>query len=97
MSKVSFLRAHLSSQEFVLSDWFLKVPAKVPVPRWVGDNTDLPSNSNISKTIRVNIAFTWTVFKEHLISFVMVCWLIDFVLLVLKLLMFKASEIIGIS
>ena len=30
----------------------------LPVPRWAGDNTDLPSNSNISKTVTVNIAFT---------------------------------------
>ena len=29
----------------------------LPVPHRAGDNTDLPSNSNISKTVRVNIAF----------------------------------------
>ena len=28
-----------------------------PVIRWAGHNTDLPSNINISKTVRVNIAF----------------------------------------
>ena len=29
----------------------------LPVPRCAGDNTDLPSKSNISKTVRVNITF----------------------------------------
>ena len=33
----------------------------LPVPRWKGDNNDLPSNSNISKMVKVaNIAFTRT-------------------------------------
>ena len=32
----------------------------LPVPRWVGDSTDLPSSSNITKMVRVNIAFTGT-------------------------------------
>ena len=32
----------------------------LPVPRWAGDNTDLTLNSNISKMVRVNIAFTRT-------------------------------------
>ena len=31
--------------------WELTLP--LPVPCWAGDNTDLPSNSNISKTVRV--------------------------------------------
>ena len=31
----------------------------LPVTRCAGHNTDLPSNSNISKTVRVNIAFTF--------------------------------------
>ena len=30
----------------------------LPVPRWASANTHLPSNKNISKTVRVNIAFT---------------------------------------
>ena len=29
----------------------------LPVPRRVGHNTDLPSDINIRKTVRVNIAF----------------------------------------
>ena len=35
-------------------------------------------------------------FKEYSISFLMVCRLIDFALVALKLLMFKVDEIIGI-
>ena len=44
---------------------FLKVPLRLslPVTRCTGHNTDLPSNSNISKRGRVNIAFTRTSFK----------------------------------
>ena len=68
-----------------------------PVPRCAGDNTDLHSNSNISKTIRVNIAFTTTFFKEYSINFLMVCRFIDFAHVVLTLLMFKVCGIIGIS
>ena len=67
------------------------------MPRWAGDNTDLPSDSNISKTVRVNIAFAATFFKEYSTSFLMVCRLIDFPLVVLNLLMFKVCVIIGIS
>ena len=65
--------------------------------RWVGDNTDLPSDNNIAKVLRVNIAFAITFFKEYTSSLLMVCKLIDFPLVVLKLLMFKVFVIIGIS
>ena len=34
----------------MLSLWLL-------VPRWAGDNTNLPSESIISKAVRVNIVF----------------------------------------
>ena len=37
----------------------------LPVPCWAADTTDLHSNSNISKTVRVNIAFTRAFFKEY--------------------------------
>ena len=37
----------------------------LPVPRWEVDNTDLLSNSNISKIVRANIAFASTLFKEY--------------------------------
>ena len=67
------------------------------MPRWAGDNADPLSESNILKTVRVNIAFAATFFKEYSTSFLMVCRLIDFALVVLKLLMFKVCEIIGIS
>ena len=69
----------------------------LPVLCWAGDNTDLPLDSNISKTVTVNIACTRTFFKEYSLNFLMVCRLIDFVLPVPKLLMFKVCGIIGIS
>ena len=65
----------------------------LPEPRWAGNNTDLTSDINISKTVVVNIAFL----KEYSISFLMVCRLVDFALVVLELLMFKVCGIIGIS
>ena len=68
-----------------------------PVPHWAGDNGRLPSNSSISKAVRVNIDFTRTFFKEYSTSFLMVTRLTDFVLVFLKLLMFKICEIIDIS
>ena len=68
-----------------------------PVPHWAGDNGGLPWDSGISRAVRVNIAFTRTFFKEYSISFLMVCRLTDFVLVVLKLLMFKVCGIIDIS
>ena len=48
-----------------------------PLPRWVSDNTNLPSNNKIFITL--------------------VCRLIHSALVVLKLLMIKLCEIIGIS
>ena len=69
----------------------------LPAPRWTGGNTDLRSESNISKTVRVNIAFDATFLKEYLTSFLMVCSLIDFALVAFKLLMFKVCVIIGLS
>ena len=69
----------------------------LPVLCWAGDNTDLPLDSNISKTVTVNITCTRTFFKEYSLSFLMVCRLIDFALPVLKLLMLKVCGIIGIS
>ena len=67
------------------------------MPRWAGDNTDLPSDSNISKTVRGNIAFAGTFLKEYLTSFLMVCRFIDFALVALKLLIFKVCVIIDIA
>ena len=59
--------------------------------RWAGHNTDLPSDSNISKTVRVNIAFDRTFFKKYS-SFLMVYRLIEFTHAVLKLLMFNVCN-----
>ena len=36
--------------------WLLTL--SFPVPRWVGDNTDLPLAGNILKAVRKNIVFT---------------------------------------
>ena len=79
--------------------WFFTetLTLSLPVPLSAGDNTDLPSDSNISKTVRVKIAFTRRLFKEYSTSFLMVCRLIDFALVVLRLLMFKVCGSIGIS
>ena len=44
----------------------------------MGNDNDLPSSRNISETVRVNIAFTRTVFKEYSIRFLMMSRLIDF-------------------
>ena len=65
----------------------------VPVLRWAGNNTDLPSNSKIPKTVIVKIVFLKKVFKEYSISFLVVCCLIKFALVVLKWLMFKLCGI----
>ena len=43
------------------------------------------------------MVFTSTIFKDYSISFLIVCRLIDFVLMVLKLLMFKVCVITDIS
>ena len=51
----------------------------------------------MSKTEKVNTAFTRKFLKEYLMSFLMVCRLIDFALAALKFLMFKVCEITGIS
>ena len=55
----------------------------LPLTRWAGDNSELPSNSNISKTIRISIAFTKSFFREYSITFLMILRLIDFALVVL--------------
>ena len=74
-----------------------RLTLSLPVPRYAGDKTNLPSDSNISKTVRVNVAYTRTFLNEYSISFLMVRRLIDFALVVLKLLMFKVCGINGIS
>ena len=58
-------------------------------PCWAGDNPELLSDSNISKMVRLNTALTATFFKKYSTNFLMVCRLIDFAFVVLKLLMFK--------
>ena len=36
----------------------------LPVTRWVGGNTDLPSNSNISETVRTNVVIVRPFFER---------------------------------
>ena len=50
----------------------------------------------MSKTEKVNTTFTRKFLKEYVMSFLMVCKLIDFALSALKFLMFKVWEITGI-
>ena len=50
---------------------------------WTGHNTDIPSNCNISKTVRVNNSFTGNFLKIYLISFLMIRKLIEFAFAVL--------------
>ena len=67
------------------------------VPRLPSDNTDLSSDINVLKMVGGEIVFIVMFFKEYLISFLMVRRLIDFVLVVLDILMFKVCGITGIS
>ena len=47
---------------------------------WAGGNTDLYSNSNISKSLRVNVTPMPKFLKEYSISFLMISRLINFAL-----------------
>ena len=47
---------------------------------WAGHNTDLLSDNNLSKTVRLSIVFAGIYFREYSTSFLMVCRLIDFAL-----------------
>ena len=67
------------------------------MPRRMGGDTDLHSNSNITKMVRVNNGLKERFFEEYSIKFPMVCRLIDFALVVFKLHIFKVCGIIGIS
>ena len=88
---------HFSSNfnKFRIFFWFFTETLNLSfhVSHWAGDNTDVPSDSNIWKLVGVNIAF----FKEYSISFLIVCRLIYFAIVVLKLLMFKvlASQLVA--
>ena len=80
--------------------FIFKINFSTPFDPRAVQNTDLHSNSNISKTSRVNIDFKkkqQRFLKEYLISFLMIFSLIDFALVILELLMFKNCGIIGIS
>ena len=67
------------------------------MPCWAGGNINLPSDSNILKTVKISIYLATIFSKKNSASFLMVFSLIDFALAVLKLLMFEVCVIIGIS
>ena len=66
----------------------------LPLLRGTGDNTNITLNSNISKTVLVNVAFTITFVRRYSISYDIQ---VDFQFMVLYLLMLKVYEIIRIS
>ena len=49
--------------------YFSSLVLLLPVPCWAGLPTDLPLDRNISKTVRVNIAFSVTFFKDYSTTF----------------------------
>ena len=63
---------------------------------WASNNTDLHSNSNISKKWHWILSSN-TFFYEYWLSFLMISGLMGLTLVVLYLLMFKIYRIIGIS
>ena len=88
-------KVSLKSEEVTIFSCNLLFYSLHPVGR--GLISTFLSNSNISKTVRINIAFIRMYFEEYSISFLMICRLILFALVVLQLLMFKFCGIIGIS
>ena len=84
---------HPVSRGWILSWCFINPFA--PCTALSGWYTDPPTDVNISKLVGVNIAFVGTIFKECSISFLMVCWRIDFALVVLEVLMFKVCGILA--
>ena len=56
---------------------YITLSLSLRVPRWASHNTDLPSDRNLSKTVRLSIAFAGIFFKEYSTTFLMVCRLID--------------------
>ena len=69
----------------------------LPVPRRAGDNADLPSDSNVSKMVRANIAFTKHIFKRMFNELSNGMQVDRLWTVVLKLFMSKVCGIIGIS
>ena len=83
-SPYSSLGVFFNSLNSTFSVWeSLFLAFSLPVTHFENHNTDLPSNSNVSKTVKVSIAFRQCFFKEYLISFLIICRLIDFVLVFL--------------
>ena len=60
LEKKYLKQSHLPRKELPFynkNSWNIKtiLALSFPASRWAGDNTELPSNSNIFKTVRVNI------------------------------------------
>ena len=53
--------------------WYGLLTLSLPGTRCVGPNTDRHSNSDITKTVRVNIVLTRMFFKVYSISFLIIC------------------------
>ena len=77
----SFCIAHNTDHPLLCSTFHLTL--SLPVTRCAGHNTDLPSNSNISKTVRVNIALVGTFARKYSLCFLMISRLTDFSTVVL--------------
>ena len=90
---------NISISKLPIFFWFFTgtLTPLLPLRCWAAHNTDLPSDRNIPETLRINTVFSPVPFKEYSRSFLMVLRLIDFALVVLKLLMFKSCVITGIS
>ena len=82
---------------FLLPPGIKGLTLSLPVPRWPGDNTVLPTSKQHLESNESKHCLYGTFFKQYSISFLMVCRLMDFAFVVLKLLMFKVCGIIGIS
>ena len=83
MNKLQYPR-HYNLQKFgnvLLMTFIPFLTLSLPVTACTGHKTNLPSNSNISEMVRVNLAFTF--FKEYFTSFLIITWLIDFALVVI--------------
>ena len=91
-----YITIHLQLIWIGLLEVVITLSLWLPVPRWAVDNTDLPLNSNIPKVVRENTAFTRNFCREYWRSFLIVSRLIDFTLVIPKLL-FKVYGVIDIS
>ena len=72
---LTFIWKKISSKRSLIR---ISLTLSLPGVRCAGPNTNLLSNSNISKTLIVNTVLPQTFFKEYSIRFLKICRLIDF-------------------